>query len=125
MTSKLNCGEPKPTQTTLTLSDHSITYPYKVLDDVILRVDALLFLKDFVILDMLENDETPILIGRLFFEMGRALIDVELREMIWRFNKEKIVFNVFEEMKHHKENHQWYIIHIVEEIVKEVVAQFI
>ncbi|XP_050890825.1 uncharacterized protein LOC127096274 [Lathyrus oleraceus] len=43
MMRKLNYGEPKPTKMTLTLADRSITYPYGVLEDVLVKVDDLIF----------------------------------------------------------------------------------
>lgn len=52
MMRKLNREEPKPTKMTLTLADLSVTYPYGVLEDVLVKVDNLLFPADFVILDM-------------------------------------------------------------------------
>lgn len=53
---------------TLTLLDRSIMYPYGVLEDVLLRVDGLLFPDDFIILDMPKNFETPLLLGKLFLK---------------------------------------------------------
>lgn len=53
MMRKLNCGNLKPTQMALTLGDRSITYPYGFLEDVLVRVDGLLFPADFVIFDIL------------------------------------------------------------------------
>ncbi|XP_050876527.1 uncharacterized protein LOC127080240 [Lathyrus oleraceus] len=96
MMMKSNYGEPKLTQMMLTLTDCSITYPYRVLKDVLVRVDDLLFLEYFVILNMTEDCDTPLLLGRPFLETRRALIDVELGELILGFDKEKFVFNVFE-----------------------------
>lgn len=52
MMRKLKCGEPKPKNMTLTLAGVSITYPYGVLEDVLVRVDGLLLIAYFVILDM-------------------------------------------------------------------------
>lgn len=104
MTRKLNYGEPKPTQMTLTIAERSITYPYGVLKDILVRVKVLLFPIDFVIRDMLQNSETPLLLERLFLKTGKNLIDVVLGELILRFHDEKFVLNVFEAMKHHKEN---------------------
>lgn len=104
MMRNLNYGEPKLTQMNLTLTDHSIMYPYGVLEYVLGRVDEILFLVDFVILDMLEDSKTPLLLGRLFLETGKTLIDVTLGELILRFSGEKVVFNVFEAMKYDKKN---------------------
>ncbi|XP_050875912.1 uncharacterized protein LOC127079571 [Lathyrus oleraceus] len=74
---KLNYGEPKPAKMTLTLVGRSVTYLYRVLKDVLVMVDDLLFPTDFVILDMPEDFKIPLLLGRPFLATGRALIDVE------------------------------------------------
>lgn len=63
MMRNLNCGEPRPIKMTLTLIDYYITYPYGVLEDVLVKVGDLLFPADFLILDMPEDDETPLLLG--------------------------------------------------------------
>lgn len=108
---------------TLTLVVRSINYPYGFLEYVLVKVDSFLFPANFVILDIQEDFETTLLLGRPFLAIGRALIHVELGELILIFNKEKVVFNIFEAMKHHKEKPQCYRIDIMEEIVQEVVSE--
>ncbi|XP_050915725.1 uncharacterized protein LOC127130802 [Lathyrus oleraceus] len=100
MVKRLGCGYPKSTHITLTLADSSITYPYGTLEDVLVKGDDLVFLVDFVILDMPEDTETPLILGRPFLEIGRSLIYVELGELALRFNREQMVFYVFEATKH-------------------------
>ncbi|CAJ2642327.1 unnamed protein product [Trifolium pratense] len=114
MMKKLKCGEPKPTRMTLTLADRSVTYPYGVLEDVLVKVNDLLFPADFVILDMDEDSEVPLLLGRPFLATGRALIDVELGELMLRFQDEQVIFNVFEAMRHQNENPQCYQLEALE-----------
>jgi hypothetical protein len=120
---KLGCGEPKPTKMTLTLADRSITYPYGVLEDVLVKVNDLFFPADFVILDMNEDSEIPLLLGRPFLATGRALIDVELGELMLRFQDEQVIFNVFECMRHQNENPQCYRVDVVEEVVEETTQE--
>lgn len=86
----------------LTLDDHATTYPYGVLEYVLVRVDGLLLPADFIILGMSEDSETPLLLVRPFLDTCEELIDVSLGELILRFNDEKFVFNVFEAMDHKK-----------------------
>lgn len=43
-----------------------------------MKINDSLFPTNFVILDMKEDDETPVLLGRPFLGIGRALIDVEM-----------------------------------------------
>ncbi|XP_050883758.1 uncharacterized protein LOC127086972 [Lathyrus oleraceus] len=95
MMRKIKYGDPKSTQMTLTLGDISITYLYRVLEDVLVRVYDLLFLEDFIILDILEDSETPLILDWSFLATCRALINVEFGELILRFNQEKVVFIVF------------------------------
>lgn len=80
MMKKLRCGEPKPTNMTLTFANRYVSYPYGVLKYVLVKVNDLLFHVDFVILDREEDDESPLLLGRHFLRTGRALIDVEMGE---------------------------------------------
>ena len=119
MMKKLGCGEPKPTRMTLTLADRSISYPFGVLEDVLVKVNELVFPADFVILDMAEDEEMPLILGRPFLATGRALIDVEMGELMLRFHNEQVVFNIFEAMKHRDENPKCYRIDVVEEIVED------
>ncbi|XP_050920394.1 uncharacterized protein LOC127138032 [Lathyrus oleraceus] len=88
MMRKLNYGEPKPKKMTLTLADRFVTYPYEVLEDVLVKIDDLPFPADFVILDMLEDTEIPLLLGIPFLATCRVLTDVEIRELVLWFNKE-------------------------------------
>lgn len=104
MMRKLKYDEPKLTQMTLTLADRSITYPYGILEYVLVRVEDLVFLVDFVILYMSKDFVTPLLIRWPFLEIGKALIDVAIKELIFRFNNENVTFNVFEALKHHQED---------------------
>lgn len=88
----------------LKLNDISITYLYIVLKDAIVMVYGLLFPTDFIILDMPKDFETPLLLGVPFLATCKVLFDVAPRELILRFNDEKVFFNVFEALKHQKEN---------------------
>jgi len=119
MMNKIGYGEPKPTRMTLALADRSISYPFGVLEDVLVKVNELVFLADFVILDMVEDEDMPLILGRHFLATGHALIDVEMGELMLRFQNEQVVFNIFEAMKHRTENPQCYRIDVIEEIVED------
>jgi len=99
---------------TLTLVDRSISYPFGVLEDVLVKVNELVFPTDFVILDMTEDEYMPLILGRPFLATSRALIDVEMGQLMLRFHNEQVVFNIFEAMKHRAENHKYYRIDVVE-----------
>lgn len=61
-----------------------------MLEDVLVIFDNLLFPTDFVILDMSEDSDTSLLLGRPFLQTGKSLIGVALEELILRFINEKI-----------------------------------
>jgi hypothetical protein len=107
----------------LSLADRSITYPYGILQDVLVRCAEFVFPADFVILDMEENSEVPILLGRPFLATGRALIDVEMGDLMLRLNNEQINFNIFEGMKNLDDNPQCFKVEVVEKSAEVVTRE--
>ena len=55
--------EVKPTTITLQLVDRSLTYPQGVIEDVLLKVNKVIFPTDFIVLDMEEDQEIPLILG--------------------------------------------------------------
>ena len=74
---KLRLEEAKPTTITLQMGDRSIAYPWGVSEDVFIKVDKFLYPADFVVLDMKNDNEVSLILGRPFLATGRALIDIE------------------------------------------------
>ena len=74
---KLGLGESKPTTITLQLADRSIKYPWGIVEDVLVKVNKFIFLIDFIVLDMEEDYEVHLILGRSFLATGGALIDVQ------------------------------------------------
>ncbi|XP_075499265.1 uncharacterized protein LOC142537653 [Primulina tabacum] len=74
---KLGLGEPKPTRMSLQLVDRFVKYPWGVIEDVLVKIDKFIFPADFVVLDMEEDMEMPLILGRPFLATGKALIDVQ------------------------------------------------
>ena len=59
-----------------------------------------LFLADFVILDMEEDDKVPIILGRRFLATRKAQINVQEGELKLRVQGDEVTFHVFQAMKH-------------------------
>ncbi|XP_075500158.1 uncharacterized protein LOC142538744 [Primulina tabacum] len=91
----LELGKVKPSTITLQLADRSLTYPRGIVEDVLVKVDKFIFPVDFVILDMEEDQKTPLIFGRPFLASGKALIDVHKGELTLRIGGEEVVFNVY------------------------------
>ncbi|XP_028201916.1 uncharacterized protein LOC114386112 [Glycine soja] len=52
-----------PTRMTLQLADRSITRPYGVIEDVLVRVKHLIFPTDFMVMDIEEDIDIPLIFG--------------------------------------------------------------
>ncbi|XP_017640031.1 uncharacterized protein LOC108481403 [Gossypium arboreum] len=72
------------------LVDRSIRYPRGIIDDVLVKVDKFIFPIDFVVLDIDEDIEVPMILGRLFLATTRTVIDVGTGELMLRVGDEKI-----------------------------------
>ncbi|XP_073061965.1 uncharacterized protein [Primulina eburnea] len=115
---KLEIGEVKPTTSSLQLADRSIKYPRGVVEDVLVKVDKFIFPVDFVVLDMEEDREIPLILGRPFLATGKALIDVQKGELILRFNEESVIFNVFQSIKYPNDTSDCFRIDVTDEFVE-------
>ena len=78
---RLGLGEACLTTVTLQLADKSLKHPRVVIEDVMVKVDKFIFLANFIVLDMEEDKEIPIILGRPFLAIGRAMIDVQRGEL--------------------------------------------
>nr|GEU40359.1 reverse transcriptase domain-containing protein [Tanacetum cinerariifolium] len=65
-----------PTCMTLELADRSISRPVGVAEDVYVKVGSFHFPADFVVVDFDADPRVPLILGRSFLKIGRALIDV-------------------------------------------------
>ena len=93
-------GKEKPTTTTLQLADRSFKHLRGIIEDALVKVDKFIFPIDFIVLDMEEDKEIPIKLGRPFLATGRAIINVQKGELKLRVKGEEVVFNVFKGFKH-------------------------
>ncbi|CAJ2669753.1 unnamed protein product [Trifolium pratense] len=121
MMKKIPGAVAKPTKMQLSLADRSIVHPYGILHDVLVRVAEFVFPADFVILDMEDDAEVePLLLGRPFLATGRALIDVEMGELMLRTHGEQVMFNVFKAMKHHDDEPQCFKVDEIEICLRQL-----
>ena len=52
-----------------------------MIEDVLVKVDKFIFPTDFIVLDMEEDKEIPIILGRPFLATDKAMIDVQKGEL--------------------------------------------
>ena len=96
---QLSLGEVIPTTITLQMADRSMVKPEGVLEDVLVTVGKFVFLVDFIILDMEEDSQVPLLLGRPFLATGAALIDMQKGVLTLRVGEEAAAFNLIKSMQ--------------------------
>nr|GEW29622.1 reverse transcriptase domain-containing protein [Tanacetum cinerariifolium] len=91
---KLSLPKLSATCMTLELTDRSISHPVGVAEDVFVKVGTFHFSADFVVVDFDADPRIPLILGRSFLKIMRALIDVYEGELTLRVGKEAVTFNL-------------------------------
>ena len=100
----LGLGEARPTTITLQLANKSLKHPRGVIQYVLVKVDKFIFSTDSIVLDMEEDKEIPIILGRPFLTTGRAMIDVHKGELKLKVQDDEVRFSVFSVVQHPAES---------------------
>ena len=114
---KLKLREAWPTTVTLKLVDRSLTRPCGIIEDVLVKVDKFIFPADFIILDMEEDKEVRIILGRQFLSTGMALNDVQKGELRLMVQVKEVTFSVFNAIKHPHDNDSCFKVDVIKAIV--------
>ena len=96
---QLSLGELLATTITLQMADRSMVKHEGVLEDVLVTVGKFFFPVDFIILDMEEDSQVPLLLGRPFLATGAALIDMQKGVLTLRVGEEATAFNLIKSMQ--------------------------
>ncbi|GJZ35827.1 ribonuclease H-like domain-containing protein [Tanacetum coccineum] len=80
------------TRLTVELADQPIKQPRGIAENVLVRIGKFIFPIDFIILDIPEDDDVPLILGRPFLSTAHSKIDVFKRKITLRVGEEKLVF---------------------------------
>ncbi|GJS29640.1 DNA-directed DNA polymerase [Tanacetum coccineum] len=97
------------------LADRSIKYPIAVCENLLLKINRFIFLVDFVVLEIDEDELVSIILGRPFLAMAKVVIDVHEGKLSLRVGSETITFNIGKCMKslHFRDDYLYCADHIV------------
>ena len=95
---QLSLGELIPTTITLQMADRSMVKPEGVLEDVLVTVGKFVFPVNFIVLNMEEDSQVPLLLGRPFLATGAALIDMQKGVLTLRVGNESAAFDLIKGM---------------------------
>ena len=104
-----------PTRMTLQLADCSITRPYGVIEDVLVKVKHLIFLADFVVIDIEEDANIPLILGRPFMFTASCVVDMGKKILQMGIDDQKISFDLFQEDKDPPSQNVCLKVHVMEE----------
>nr|KYP45027.1 hypothetical protein KK1_033488 [Cajanus cajan] len=124
MLKKIGEVEVRPTRMTLQLADRSIKIPHGIVEDMIVKVDKFMFPVDFVVMDMEEDVEVPLILGRPFMKTTRVIIDMDEGKLKVRVQDEEVSFNVFETTKFPKGNKDCFRIDVLDDVYLETQNDF-
>ncbi|RYR73936.1 hypothetical protein Ahy_A02g008520 [Arachis hypogaea] len=91
----LQINDLMPMDVIIKLADKTQNQAIRVVENVLVKVGNYFLPTYFVILEMEESHFHPIILGRPFLAIARALIDVERGELILRIYDKQLTFNVF------------------------------
>ncbi|KAI5406629.1 hypothetical protein KIW84_053100 [Lathyrus oleraceus] len=89
---KLELGELRPTKMSVQLADRSVRYPVGILENIPVRIGQFYIPTDFIIMDIREDEVTPIILGRPFLATVGAIIYVKRGRLTFEVGEEKIEF---------------------------------
>ncbi|XP_074265041.1 uncharacterized protein LOC141587457 [Silene latifolia] len=96
---RLDLGDLKPTRVSLQLADRSVKFPIGVIEDVPLVVGKLIIPCDLFVMDMLEDYNVPIILGRPCLATGGAMIDVKSGKLSLQVCEDKVEFELTKSME--------------------------
>ncbi|XP_021836453.1 uncharacterized protein [Spinacia oleracea] len=94
---KLGLKEVKLSPISLQLADRTSRFPKGIVEDVLVKVGEFVFPVDFVVMDMEEDFEIPLIFGRPFLATSKALIDVPKGQMIIKTEDKQVVFKILDD----------------------------
>ena len=74
---------------TLQMANRTMAQPEGVLEDVLIKVGKFIFLVDFVVMNMEEDTQVPLLLGRPFMATRTTLKDVKNENLLSKLEKKQ------------------------------------
>lgn len=99
-------------------ADHSTKNAYGIAEDVLVTIEQFSFPVDFVIIDIPEDEETPIILGRPFMQTSRCNFDIDQNALTLKFYDDETTLNVLKNRKLKVEKEYHYQVGMIRTYVK-------
>ncbi|GKA64745.1 putative reverse transcriptase, RNA-dependent DNA polymerase [Tanacetum coccineum] len=90
---RLGLESMKPIKMTIEMADRSMQSPKGIKENVLVKISNFVFPVHFVILDIMEDENVPIILGRPMLATARAKIDVYGKKISLGVGNDQVVFN--------------------------------
>ncbi|XP_058745975.1 uncharacterized protein LOC131618833 [Vicia villosa] len=117
---KLNMGDLRPTKMSVQLANRSVKYPVGVLENVPVRIGQFYIPTDFIIMDIKEDVNTPIILGRPFLATAGAIIDIKKGKLTFEVGEEKVEFILTQFLQAPAKEDTCYLVDVIDECVREI-----
>ncbi|XP_027158369.1 uncharacterized protein LOC113759989 [Coffea eugenioides] len=117
---QLGLKELKRTNISFQLADRSIRHPMGILENVLIKVQKFIIPVDFVVLDMEEDVNVLIILGRPFLATAGTIIDVKRDKFKFQIGEEEVEFDLSKVEKYPSFTDHVYSIDICDELALEI-----
>ncbi|XP_020218756.1 uncharacterized protein LOC109801988 [Cajanus cajan] len=91
----------------------------RIVEDVLVKVDRFLFPADFVVMDIEEDIDVPLILGRPFMKIARVLIDVDNGKLKVRVDDKEVNFDIFDAMHYPKDKISCFRVDVLDDLVED------
>ncbi|GKD94694.1 homeodomain-like protein, partial [Tanacetum coccineum] len=92
----MGLGNPKPINMVIEMADRSMQSLKGIIKNVLVKSNKFIFPFDFIILDIIEDDKVPIILGRPMLATAHARIDVFCKKISLEVGTEQLIFDINE-----------------------------
>ncbi|GJS97517.1 putative reverse transcriptase domain-containing protein [Tanacetum coccineum] len=90
---EIRLGNPKPINMVIEMADRSMQSRKGIIENVLVKINKFIFPVNFIILDIIEDDKVPIILGRPMLATAHARIDVFVNEIDEPRNLEELLLS--------------------------------
>jgi hypothetical protein len=110
---------------TLQLADSSVRLPIGIVEDVPVQMGKFFVPGDFVVMEMDEDKDVPVILGRPFLRTARTIFDTYEGTLTMRIGNEKVQFQVANALKYPDTPDDCFKIDVIDELVDDVQMDFL
>ena len=92
-----------------------------MVEDVLVKVCQFTFPVDFVIMDIEEDADIPLILGRPFMLTAKCVVDMGNGNLEMSVDEQKVTFNLFDAIKHPNDHRACFIMEAIKHKVAMVV----